>query len=233
MSTFSPDVHLVSIKQRAKLITCQREGAPLIQLYIDRWQTLCENKTVVEGAEFVHNHVSAKRKKELYGITASSLRTAYFKHKHVVKPGKYKEFSENEINFARKMVYEKAITVIKNEGDLLPIQRFDKKIAHVSIGAHTEALQNSMDQISKVDHFHFYNGEEAVRRFKHRLADYDVIITSIHSKSVIARGDYGLPKGWRGWVKTLPGEKENILVLFGNPYALGKDLDLSLPLKIY
>ena len=149
------------------------------------------------------------------------------KHKHIVKQSKYKEFTKEEITLAKKMLYEKAITVIKNEDDLLPIKRFDKKIAHVSIGAHTEVLNASMDLVSKVDHFHFYNGDEAVRRFKRRLSEYDLIITSIHAKSVVSRGDYGMPAGWKSWVKSLPAEKENVLIVFGNPYALSKNIDLS------
>jgi beta-glucosidase-like glycosyl hydrolase/CubicO group peptidase (beta-lactamase class C family) len=149
------------------------------------------------------------------------------KHKHIVKRPKYKEFTKEEITLAKKMLYEKAITVIKNEEELLPIKRFDKKIAHVSIGAHTDVLNASMDLVSKVDHFHFYNGDEAVRRFKHRLNEYDLIITSVHSKSVVSRGDYGMPAGWRGWVKSLPADKENVLTVFGNPYALSKNIDLS------
>lgn len=149
------------------------------------------------------------------------------KHKHIIKPAEYKEFSESETTLAKKMLYEKAITVIKNEDDLLPIQDFNKKIAHISIGGHTEKLNQSMDVISKIDHFHFYNGSEALSRFKSRLKEYDLIITSVHAKSVIANGNYGFPSGWKEWLKAIPADKDNILTLFGNPYALGQNVDLT------
>lgn len=148
------------------------------------------------------------------------------KYQHIIKPDGYKTFDSFELELARKQLYEKALTVIKNEGELLPIQDLGQRIAHVSIGAHTEALANSMDDISKIDHFHFYTGKEALEHFNHHLSEYDLIITSIHAKSVASRGGYGMPEGWKDWIKNLPVDRKNILAVFGNPYAL-KDLELN------
>ena len=63
------------------------------------------------------------------------------KYKAVVSPKKYKSFSEFEIEFSKKQVYEKAIVVLKNENETFPIKRFDQKIACVSIGIHTNPLK--------------------------------------------------------------------------------------------
>ena len=149
------------------------------------------------------------------------------KYTHIVKPEKFKSFSAEEGELARKQLYEKAITVIKNEGDLLPIQRLDKKIAHISIGSSADVLSESMDLITPVDHFHANTGSEAISRFSAKLKDYDLIITSIHPSSVLAKNDYGMPVGWREWVKALPAGKQNILLHFGNPYVLGKNVSLD------
>ncbi len=149
------------------------------------------------------------------------------KHNHIIRPADFERYTPEEMDLARKQLYEKSITVIKNEGDLLPIKNLNKRIVHVSIGAHTEPLMRSMDLITKVDHVHFYSGEEAVLRAGELFNDYDLIITSVHAKSVSARNDYGMPSGWRQWVNKLPANKENVLAIFGNPYALGKDVDLG------
>ena len=149
------------------------------------------------------------------------------KYKSIIKPSEYKTYTESEIELTKKLLYEKAITVVKNEGNLLPIQRFDQRIAHVSIGSHTETLEQSMELVAPVDHFHFYSGEEAVRRFKEKFNDYDIIITSFHAKSVRASNDYGMPKEWRRWMSVLPEDKKNILILFGNPFVLGSNVNLS------
>src|SRR3989338_3101815 len=87
-------------------------------------------------------------------IDARCRKVVIEKFTHIVKPEKFKSFSAEEGELARKQLYEKAITVIKNEGDLLPIQRLDKKIAHISIGSSADVLSESMDLITPVDHFH-------------------------------------------------------------------------------
>lgn len=142
------------------------------------------------------------------------------KYQHIVKPCKYQKYTEKDKEIAIKRLYEKAITVIKNENKLLPVQNMNRRIAHVSIGGHTNELAVSMDKISKVDHFHYYSGAEASKRFKNLMTNYDVVITSFHAKSVLSSSDYGLPDGWRNWLKDLPESKEHIVMLFGNPYAL-------------
>ena len=149
------------------------------------------------------------------------------KHKAIIAPKKYKKYTKGEIELAKNLVYEQAITVLKNENEMLPIKRFDQKIVHVSIGLHAEALSESMDLVSKVDHFHFHTGEEAIRRMSGKLNNYDIIITSIHAKRVSKRGDYGMPKGWRQWLKNVPVEKKNIFALFGNPYVIKGCVSLS------
>ena len=149
------------------------------------------------------------------------------KYKTILHPSKLKKYTKSEIELAKKQLYEKALTVIKNEDGLLPIKRFDQKIAHVSIGADVDPLAASMDLVSPIDHFHFYDANEALRRFGDKLDEYDVIITSLHAKSVLTRNDYGMPKNWRAWLRALPEDGKNILALFGNPYVLSKNVALD------
>ena len=144
------------------------------------------------------------------------------KYKAVVSPKKYKSFSEFEIEFAKKQVYEKAIVVLKNENETFPIKRFDQKIACVSIGIHTNPLKESMDLIAPVDHYHFFTIEEAKERFKDKLEEYDLIITSIHCNTVRSRNEYGMPKGWKVWLNAIPESKKSTLLLFGNPMAISE-----------
>lgn len=170
----------------------------------------------VESGEITNDEIDLRCRKVLHA-----------KYKSIINPKKLKTFTEGEVQLAKKQVYEKALTVLKNDNETLPIKRFDKKIAHVSIGAHTGPLNSSMDLVSKIDHFHYYTGEEAQRRFASKIADYDMIITSVHAKSVRTRNDYGMPKGWREWVNNQDATKENVLLLFGNPLSLSKNIELA------
>ncbi|KXJ04332.1 Beta-hexosaminidase, partial [Exaiptasia diaphana] len=149
------------------------------------------------------------------------------KYKAIVAPKDYKAYDKYELELAKKQVYEKAITVVKNDG-ILPIQRFDQRIAHVSIGSHTYPLDKSMKLVAPVDHFHFYTVEEARNRFSEKLKDYDLIITSFHSNTVRSRNDYGMPKGWKEWISDIPTEAKQVLLMFANPQAI-RALDTRRP----
>ena len=146
------------------------------------------------------------------------------KYSAIIAPPAVKVSSSEEKELARKLVYEKAITVLKNE-DFFPIKRFDERIAHVSIGASAYPMRKAMDLVAPVDHYYFYTVEEAMERLGDSLKNYDRVITSIHSNTVRARNDYGFPKDWQKWLKKVPGKK-NALIVFGNPLAL-KNVDLS------
>jgi len=149
------------------------------------------------------------------------------KYKAIINPKKQKVYSEGVIKLAKRQVYEKALTVLKNEHEVLPIKRFDKRIAHVSIGENTASLDASMDLISKLDHFHFLTGQEAQRVFDSKRLEYDMIITSVHASSLSIKNGYGLPEGWKSWVESQDTLKENVLLVFGNPLALSKDVNLK------
>ncbi|MGB0915040.1 MAG: glycoside hydrolase family 3 N-terminal domain-containing protein [Crocinitomicaceae bacterium] len=170
----------------------------------------------VDAGEIDRNEIDARCKKVLEA-----------KYKSIIKPSKMKKYSVGEIELAKKQIFEKSLTVLKNEDKLFPIKSFDQRIAVVSIGANTSALKESMNLTTEVDHFHFYSGDEAKRRFSSQLNQYDLVITTLHAKSVRTRNDYGMPKGWRNWLSSLDPAKQNALVVFGNPLCLSQSVDLS------
>ena len=168
----------------------------------------------VESGEISQGEIDARCRKVLNA-----------KYKSIISPKKYKTYSEFEIEFAKKQVYEKAIVVLKNENEALPIKRFDQRIAHVSIGKHVNPMNKAMDLVAPIDHFQFFTLEEASIRLKDSLTQYDMIITAFHCSTVRPRNDYGLPNGWKDWLQKLP-ESKKILVVFGNPLGL-QDFDDS------
>ena len=162
-----------------------------------------------------------------FDLDKRCLKVLKAKYKFIKNPTTYKSYTEGEIDWAKKEVYEKAITVLKNEKELLPLKKLDKKIIRISIGAHTSPFREGLERFSKIDHRHFYTVEEAQERMGDRLKNYDVIITAFHAGSVRPRNDFGMPMGWREWVRNLPENKGNVLVLFGNPLVLKGDIDLK------
>ncbi len=148
------------------------------------------------------------------------------KHKAIIAPKDFKKYTAEEIEWTKKALFEKAITVVKNENDLFPIRRFDQKIVHVTIGNEAPNLENSMDLVTPIRHVHFKDGESALK-WKDSVQLFDMVITSLHATSVRAKNDYGMPSKWREWLNVLSPAKKNIVALFGNPLVLKENCDLS------
>lgn len=149
------------------------------------------------------------------------------KYKFIISPKKAKEFKQAEIDWAQKEVYQKAVTVLKNENEVLPIKTLNKKIARISIGIHTAHLRDAMDLFANVDHFHYFSAEEAMEEFPKKMGKYDVIITALHANTVRPKNNFGFGSKWKEFLGVLPIDKQNILVLFGNPLVLRTEVDLS------
>lgn len=142
------------------------------------------------------------------------------KHKAIIKPGKVKEFSKEEQDLAKKLVFEHAVTVMKNDDNVLPINRFDKKIAVVSVGKYNKDVKPGMDFVTPLEHFYYSTAQEAVAGFGPKISQYDMVITTLHARSMRPYGDYKLPKGWKSWISKVGTAKESVLALFGSPLVL-------------
>lgn len=142
------------------------------------------------------------------------------KHKAVVAPKAMTNYSTSELDLYRKLVFEKAITVLKNEQNVLPIQRFDQKIAVITVGKYTEGVQPAMDEVTQLEHFHYNTGSEALSKFGPKIQDYDLVISTLHAGSMRPSGNYKLPSGWKSWLSKLSAAKQSALALFGSPLAL-------------
>jgi len=149
------------------------------------------------------------------------------KYKFVVAPKKATEFSKAEMNLAKKEVYEKAVTVLKNDSDILPLKRLDKKIAHVSIGIHTTSFRESLDLFADINHFQFFTAGEAITAFSKSSGQYDLIIVALHSGTVRPINNFGYGNDLNKFIASIPANKETVLVVFGNPLVLQNNIDLS------
>jgi beta-N-acetylhexosaminidase len=131
----------------------------------------------------------------------------------------FKVFTNEEIEWKKRETYEKAITVIKND-NILPIINHQQKIACISIGANASYFQEMMQNFNKITYFNFDDFEEAIHKMKSKINDFDLIVTSIHTKSVLPKDNYSLPGDLNKWIEFLPESSKNCIVHCGNPVAL-------------
>ncbi len=179
--------------------------------------------------ESVKDAIAAIKNKVLNGeikseeIDERCKRILVAKYKYVVAPVDATALTDAQKKQIKNEVYEKASTVLRNDGDLLPIKRLDKKIAVVSIGTQSNSFQESIELFASADFYHFYTSEEAITKCSNLLKNYDLVITSLHANSVKSKLGFGYDASWKKWIDNLPEENQNVVVFFGNPLILSEE----------
>lgn len=125
----------------------------------------------------------------------------------------------------RRKLIRHAITLVRNENDLLPFgeNTWKLKLASVAIGA---SAGNAFQQrLASYHDFSFHqtgNDPDAAtqKRLIAQLKSQDVVVVSLHNLSQQANRNYGLTSNAIEFVNSLSLQVPVILVVFGNAYSL-------------
>lgn len=114
-------------------------------------------------------------------------------------------------NWLNRQLHENAITLLKDEKNIVPINKLDKrKIAAISIGASTKnQFLNMLKKYGDVDVFSVADGSQ-LANMKAQLEKYNTIIVSVHNRK--ASNNAGITSVAQG--------KESLLAFFISPYYL-------------
>lgn len=135
------------------------------------------------------------------------------------------DINSPEALLLERKLTEASLTVLKNEGDILPLKRLDSlKIMSISIG--TDAItkfQKTLGLYTKVDHFTLpiaatENDIEAVRN---NIPQYNTVLVGIHDDGQRPLNNIKFSEPLKSFIQTLPYEK-TVVSYFKNPYSLDK-----------
>lgn len=119
-----------------------------------------------------------------------------------------------------------ALTVLRNENDLMPLRRLDTlRIASVSMGAtQPTAFQKMLELYTGVKHFTLsaQATAEQVQQVKQQLKDYNLVIAGVHDDSKYPRNSLKFSSALISYAKELAMQPNTILSVFKNPYVLAK-----------
>ncbi|MBN1116509.1 MAG: serine hydrolase [Bacteroidales bacterium] len=149
-------------------------------------------------------------------------------------------FNTDSINrpeylLTRQKLVESAITVVKNENSLVPLQHLDTlKIAHVYLGSSdSEEFISSLDLYAKVDDYKPNTDSEIeLKSLFEKLENYNLVIVSIHSNSLLAGKNFNFNNKQIQLVDKIIKNYPALLCACINPYALGKLQNLNEALGI-
>lgn len=144
----------------------------------------------------------------------------------------YEDLNTNYAKFLQQELYEKALTVVQNQDDLIPFKIIDTNtFASVSIGL-SHLIKGELDGINEFQKMlslyapfdHFSISEKALEQTYNDLLNevfpYKTVVVSIHKMNNSSSRGYGISKKAKDFIKQISKKTKTILVVFGNPYSL-------------
>lgn len=131
----------------------------------------------------------------------------------------------------RRKLTEKAITLVKNENELLPLKRLDTlRIASVAMGVSIRnRFQEYLGRYTDIDYFQIDKNAstENYNQLIDKLEKYNLIIVSKHDSDLRASKKFGITDQTIDFISEISKRKKVIFDLFANPYGLNlyKNLD--------
>lgn len=113
-------------------------------------------------------------------------------------------------------LYENIVTVLKNEDEIVPIEKLDQKIAYVKMGDDTNAtFVNTLKKYTEVTEVSDTN----IDSLKKQLKGYDKVIIGFH-KSDRAWKKHDFTETELLWIQEIAKQNKVILDVFTRPYSL-------------
>ncbi len=141
------------------------------------------------------------------------------------------QLNTDQSKLVRRKLVENAMTLLKNEDDLLPIQGLSKlKLASVSIGVKEKSpFQKMLGNYAAVDDFTLSAKptHKEILSLMEKLKEYNMVIVGIHGSSRSPRKKFGLTPTMMEALNAIQLEKNTIVSVFANPYSLGVFPELS------
>lgn len=134
----------------------------------------------------------------------------------------YKDLNSVEDDLIYEEAIENAITVVKNEFDILGIKNLqNKKIAYVKFG--DSSNDDFVQTLKKYTDVTQVNGSD-IATLKKKLSDYNLIIIGHHKSNESPWKSYSFSKTELAWLQEISNLRSSNLVLcvFAKPYALSQ-----------
>lgn len=136
----------------------------------------------------------------------------------------YRDLNTKESLELNKQLANAAITVLKNENNILPLKSTDTlKVAEVSFGIEkANGLNAVLKNAMYVEHFGLTHdaNSESINEMLKGIADKNLVVIQINKSTMKAAGNYGISNTTLRLIDSIAEVKPTILVLFTNPYLI-------------
>ncbi len=170
----------------------------------------------------------ALKKKDLTQESLDERIKKVLRAKYWVGLNKYKPLSKDNLaarlnnsngNLLNKMLYQKAMTVVNNSDDILPIIRLDStKFASITFGKKDASVFTST--LSKYASFVHHQADEIHDTLLDELAHYDIVVVGYQGITNSPRNQHQVKNEEVEFIKKLQEKTKVIVVTMGNAYSL-------------
>jgi CubicO group peptidase (beta-lactamase class C family) len=158
-------------------------------------------------------------------VLAAKYWAGLYEKTEIETTGLAKDLSSPAIIALVRELYANALTVLSNEGDVLPLKDLrEKKIATVAINRQEMTIfQKRLGKYHPADHY-FVDPEDTAscNALLRKIGEYDLIITGIFGLDQRPGVGFGIKPGLNILLEKLLLSGNNIIAWFGNPYAIDK-----------
>ncbi|WP_439557683.1 glycoside hydrolase family 3 N-terminal domain-containing protein [Dyadobacter sp.] len=197
-------------------------GMDILEFTEDVNKSIAEIKKSVAEGRISQAEIDERCKKVLMAKAWAGLD----RYKPVDMNNLYEDLNPKSAELINRLLTEKALTVLKNDNNLLPLRDLDTlKIASVSLGADTvTTFQKTLGLYTTVDHFFVpaKATEAQIAAVKANLKNYNLLLVGVHLGSISPKTNYGLTEQMNAVLQDLIATNKAVVSIFGNPYSLNK-----------
>ncbi len=139
--------------------------------------------------------------------------------------GLYDDLNSSSAAGINRSLYEASVTLLRNENNLLPLQRLDTlQIAYVSCGGDRREDQflNTLGLYGRISNFELpVNArKKELEKLEESLDPFNLVIVGVRNTNIYSYKNYGISGDTWTFIRKLTDSKKVVLDLFASPYAL-------------
>jgi beta-N-acetylhexosaminidase len=197
-------------------------GMDLLEFTEDVNKSIAEIKKSIQEGKITQAEIDLRCKKVLEAKAWAGLNH----YRPVDLNNLYEDLNPREAELSNRLLTEKALTILKNDNNLLPLRNLDTlKIASVSVGTDSiTTFQKTLDLYTTVDHFTISSkpSDAQLQDLRAKLNNYNLLLVGVHLSSISPRANYGITDQMNAVLKELIATNKAVVSVFGNPYSLNK-----------
>jgi beta-N-acetylhexosaminidase len=226
-------------------------GMDVLEFSPDVPAAIAQIKKAVAEGRITQSEIDARVKK----VLAAKAWVGLDKFKPIETQNLIADINDKQSELINRQLTENALTVLKNDNNVLPIKDLDKitiasvsltdapsittttKDGAIALGTRNETtstgelttFQKTLSLYTNIEHYviHPKTPDSIQNRIRTALKSYDIVLVGAHLNNIRPGTNYGITPTTATWVKELANNGNSVITVFGNVYSINKLEDIA------